>query len=509
MNYLSDMSGARKSITAIPVLPWMPSLTSCAFLLPLVLLYWQVGGRSALLSDPNTGVHVRTGEWILVHHAVPRQDVFSFSIQGQAWCDWEWLSDVLYGLLHRSNGLAAIVAASMAVLCLMSVVTYRTARFHARPAIAFAVTCLVMLTTTIHWLARPHLFSWLFLSVFCWVVESSRVTGRRSCLIVLPLLMALWANIHPGFVAGLVLLAVWSVAAIVNWGATGLQRTAAHPGTVQEWGRWVGFAGLACLGATLANPYGVELHRHVLWYLFSPSSVTAHVTEWLSPDFHNPRLYWFELLLPFCAAAGLRSGLQRNLAWRVLSLGGIHLALTAVRNVPICAILCAAPVASLIEEVVARYRLGIPPEGAALQMFSPLASGGVYLGVASLLILGGCCSTSLKLAPQSSVPAGLVERLPPGRLFTTDSWADYLIYVNPAQQVFFDGRNDVYGPTFVEEYLTVIEAKPGWRDALMKYRITVVLVPTKSAIGAALASSLEWRLSYADTVIAVFKRSEM
>lgn len=508
MNCFSEMSGARKSITAIPVLRWMPSLTSCAFLLPLVLLYWQVGGRSALLSDPNTGVHVRTGEWILAHHAVPRQDVFSFTIPGQAWCDWEWLSDVLFGLLHRTNGLAAIVAASMAVLCLISVVTYRTVRLHARPVIAFAVTCLVMLATTIHWLARPHLFSWLFLAIFCWVVESSRVTGKRSCLIVLPLIMTLWVNVHPGFVAGLVLLAVWSIAAIANWGANGVQRTAPHARTGQEWGGWVIFAGLACLGATLANPYGVELHRHVLWYLFSPLSVTAHVMEWLSPDFHNPRLYWFELLLPFCAAAGLRSGLQRNLAWCVLSLGGIHLALAGVRNVPICAILCAAPVASLIEEAVARYRLRIPAEGAALQMFSPLASGGVYLGVASLLILGGCCST-LKLAPQSSVVASLVDRLPPGRLFTTDSWADYLIYVNPRQQVFFDCRNDVYGPIFVEEYLTVMEAKPGWRETLTKYRIRVVLVPRTSAIAAALASSVEWRLSYADKAIALFKRSEM
>ena len=39
-----------------------PSLTSLAFLLPVVLLYWQVGGPSALVADPNTGVHVQAGE---------------------------------------------------------------------------------------------------------------------------------------------------------------------------------------------------------------------------------------------------------------------------------------------------------------------------------------------------------------------------------------------------------------------------------------------------------------
>src|SRR5215831_2175822 len=93
---------------------WTPSLSSVASLLPLVLLYWQVGGPSALLSDPNTGLHVRTGEWILVHRTVPREDLFSFSIQGRAWCDWEWLSDLLYALLYRWEGIAEIASASLA-----------------------------------------------------------------------------------------------------------------------------------------------------------------------------------------------------------------------------------------------------------------------------------------------------------------------------------------------------------------------------------------------------------
>ena len=88
------------------VLRLTPSLASGVFLLPLVLLYWQLGGPSALLSDPNTGVHVRTGEWILAHHAAPKKDLFSFSMQGRAWCDWEWLSDALYAFLYRWNGLA-------------------------------------------------------------------------------------------------------------------------------------------------------------------------------------------------------------------------------------------------------------------------------------------------------------------------------------------------------------------------------------------------------------------
>jgi hypothetical protein len=84
---------ARDSVEAIP--GCLPSLSSLAFLLPVVLLYWQLGSPSSLLTDPSTGVHVRTGDWVLAHHEVPRHGLFSFSLGNKRWCDWEWLSDEL------------------------------------------------------------------------------------------------------------------------------------------------------------------------------------------------------------------------------------------------------------------------------------------------------------------------------------------------------------------------------------------------------------------------------
>src|SRR5947207_9943761 len=109
----------------------LPSLTSLAFTLPVVLLYWQLGGPAAMLADPNTGVHVRAGEWILRHRAIPRQDLFSFTLAGRAWCDWEWLSDLIYGGRYQVDGLSAIVAFHLALLCITSLTVYRTAHLRA------------------------------------------------------------------------------------------------------------------------------------------------------------------------------------------------------------------------------------------------------------------------------------------------------------------------------------------------------------------------------------------
>jgi len=97
-----------------------------------------------------------------------------------------------------------------------------------------------------------------------------------------------------------------------------------------------------------------------------------------------------------------------------------------------------------------------------------------------------------------------IAHLPGGRLFTTDRWADYLIYVEPGRQVFFDCRNDLYGLEFVSAYQTVMTASQGWQEVLGRYGLTVALVPEDSAISTALSGSPDWRLSYHDAVAAVY-----
>src|SRR5215469_15510757 len=462
---------------------WSPSLASVASLLPLVLLYWQVGGPSALLSDPNTGLHVRTGEWILVHRAAPKKDLFSFSIQGRAWCDWEWLSDVLYALLYRWDGLAGIARASLALLSGMAVVIYHTACVYARPAIALAVTFLTVAATTVHWLARPHLFSWLLLAIFVWFFEKFRVTGRKACLLPMPVLMVVWANLHPGFVAGLVALATWVLGAVIDWVKNVRQKNIPRAKQLRESIFRLGLISLTCLATTLVNPYGLELHRHVLWYLFSPSSVTTHVNEWLSPDFHNPRLYWFALLVPACAAAGFRSAARTQFAWSAMSLGSLFLALIAVRNVPLCAVLCTAPVASFVEETIGQLRPCLAPRA---RRRAPNSGHNRTIASCALAVAGLSLSgvEQPHLAPECSIATAVAAHLRPGRLFTTDFWADYLIFMDPSRRVFIDCRNDLYGPDLVDAYLRVMEARPGWQEILTKYSISVALVPRTSAISA-------------------------
>src|SRR5438477_2894228 len=95
---------------------FVPSLTDC---LCATLLAWLFlgGGGKMLLSDGDTGWHIRTGDYILAHHAVPRQDLFTFTRPNEPWFAWEWLTDILFSWLHSGWGLKAVAMAAGMVLC--------------------------------------------------------------------------------------------------------------------------------------------------------------------------------------------------------------------------------------------------------------------------------------------------------------------------------------------------------------------------------------------------------
>jgi hypothetical protein len=120
-----------------------------------------------------------------------------------------------------------------------------------------------------------------------------------------------------------------------------------------------------------------------------------------------------------------------------------------------------------------------------------------------LAALAGVSVSRVRLGERSAIPIAANQHLPSGRLFTTEQWADYLIYAKPGRKVFFDGRNDFYGRAFVSSYLAVMAAQPGWQQTFERYGVTVALVPTGSPLSAAL-SCARWRKIYRDADAAVF-----
>jgi hypothetical protein len=188
------------TVRSVPVL-LIPSLSDCLFLAILLWVFAAGSGWSVLLADGDTGWHIRTGEYILDTRSVPVHDLFSFSKAGQPWFAWEWLSDVIFALLYRAWGLKGVVAFTGLVLSFSSALLYRYMMWRgANLLAALGATLLAAGASTVHYLARPHIFTLLGLTAAVWVLERDRHRPGRAVWWLVPM-TAVWTNLHGGFLA--------------------------------------------------------------------------------------------------------------------------------------------------------------------------------------------------------------------------------------------------------------------------------------------------------------------
>ncbi len=528
--FASALTKRRRSARiSAAVFGFLPSVTDLAFLLPFIALFWCTNGVGWLLSDSDTGWHIRTGDWILQHGSIPRTDPFSFTRFGQTWIAWEWLWDVAMAVAHRLGGLGAVVLVCMLLLGVTSVSVYRnTLLASGHRFIAIVLTWIAMSASSVHWLARPHLITPLMSSIFLGVLSDAERSGNARKLWILPALTMLWANLHAGFIVALGLIGTYALAGAVDRLFDRQVRIA------RIVPRQYAVLILMCILASVINPYGLDLYVHITHYL-GCSFYWERISEFRSVDFHSPTAAYFETLLILAVASAAHHLKRRRTTHTLLLLSWSHLALFSVRNIPIFAAISVPSVGWAIKEWiegaqthwkgswVCGLRDAIGSLEADLRAMS-LKRKGVYMHAvvsiavlvfASILYHPGRSKTFVPEFDGSRFPMDAATFLSDRpqfsgmRLYSNWQWGGYLIYrLWPGLKVFNDGRTDFYGPEFVEEGTRVWEARPDWAETLAQYSVDAALVPTQSALATVLRERVDWELIYEDRVSVLFRKVE-
>ncbi|MCA9970211.1 MAG: hypothetical protein KC425_08345, partial [Anaerolineales bacterium] len=300
------------------------------FVLLFVAALFAMGVRETL--DPDMWWHLRTGESIL-QHGIPRQDVFSFTVPHHAWVTHEWLAQVCMWLVYQAAGLPSLIVVFAALIALTYWLLYVTCE--GRPFLAAFVVLLAAMASAIVWGARPQIFNLLLTALFVLILERVR-RGQWPArwLWSLPLLTLLWANLHSGYLLGVVLVGTYAV------GEAAQRLLWPRDARARPWRLIAQLSGVALVSflAAALNPNGVALWTYPFETLSSPS-MQAFIQEWHPPDF-NLRIFW-----PFAALLGLGVlsfvfSPRRPTAAELLLFGGTAwAALTSARNVPLFAII--------------------------------------------------------------------------------------------------------------------------------------------------------------------------
>jgi hypothetical protein len=475
-----------------PLIRVMPSLTDVAFIMPLVFLFGALGGVQQMMGDGDTGWHIRAGQWMIENGRLPERDLFSFTMPDRHWMAWEWGWDVLFASLYNLGGMPAVVLASLIVLCLTFALLYRLVLSRSgNPLVSIGLTLLAAAGSTVHWLARPHIFTLLGTVVYLAVLERARTKELvKLHIAALILLMVIWTNLHGGFAVGIVIAGAYAVGC-------------------RSWK----FAALTagCFAATFVNPFGWQLHRHIWEYLRDPR-LTNQIAEFQAPNMQLSGAGFFETMLIAGIVTAGWCVMRRRWTDALLIAGWAHLSLLVVRNIPIFMIVAAPIVGAGIADWMARRpfsKLAAWLKDAgneAMEMERPWRLHAVSAAALVLLVLA-------MFAPQPAqafraeydskkYPARAIEQLTwlsDARVFTDDEWGDYLIYrLYPGTKVFIDGRSDFYGAKFAEEYTRISGVQHDWERLLLQHQVNAVLLPVSAPLAGALKESNRWKVYYDD-----------
>jgi hypothetical protein len=466
-------------------------------------------GYSTFFRDSDTGWHIRTGEMILRTGSLPHTDPFSFTRGGTPWFAWEWLSDVLMGAVHQTAGLTGI---AMLYALAIAAGVWLWFRLNWDVAGNFLLACALaspMLSTcNIHWLARPHVFSWVFFLAAVRFCERLFAPLSRAQMVAVAIGAALWTNIHASFFFAPLIPLVW---ALGTWVRGWIWEPDVQPRPLRGYLQMSAIAA----AATLLNPYGWQLHLHVARYLLD-RDLLDRIGEFQSFNFHAEGALPITIALAIAMAGAVCSLARRRPEHFMLSALLVVTALRSARALPLVALLSLPLANGAITGSLASAR-GLAPAvrrfldsfltyGERLRLLDARNSGALAGAAACLLFAfimkapGIVAATGFPADQFPVAAASTLGGLPlQARVFAPDKFGGYLIYkFNGTRKVFFDGRSDFYGAGFLKNYGRIVQVRPDWESLFAQFRFTHALLPNNYSLVGVLRQQ-GWKQMYSDS----------
>jgi len=498
---------------AINARPFAPSLLRYAPGLVALIIVIADSGQT---TDTDLWGHLRFGQAVIAQHHLILKDPYSYTMYGSLWSNHEWLTEVVMAAAYNVLGVVglklwkfACVAATMLLVVTGLAETRATATAQLNTLTIVAVAMMPQMEF------RPQLFTFMLFAATLALLARDNYRGHAPLWMVIPM-MALWANLHGGFIMGIAALGLYAVTiAVRDLAAGGGLARALRLGALT----------VGALLATMVTPYGLATWNPVLHALRNPMTRVA-VTDWqpllfaILQQWHAQptgiiyMLCAVALMIAFVATVGLehRGGDSPLVAIAVVMCVA---AFVAVRNLPLAIIACALPVArhsSLLfahlrerAEAATGEKFDAPSKRSAT---SPWLAGGI---AAALAIYSGIFSPRLRM--DKPYPSGAVAFMRAhdlhGNLLADFGWGEYLIWhTAPASKVFIDGRYDtVYPFALIDRYIDFYFDRPGASAILTAYPHDFVLIPPGARAYDLMMKQTAWKMIYRDADSALFART--
>ncbi len=467
------------------------------------------------ISESDTFWHLKTGEWIIAHGAVPRVDPFSATVVGKQWLDWEWLFQVAIYVVYAWGGFNALVVGKAIVVFLTGLVLLLACRRNGAgvPLAAFLVmTALVAARARLE--VRPDVLMLLFAALTVAVLETAR-RGKPYWLLCLPLLQLIWVNVHGSFLLGIAIAAIYGVVHGIEYA------------TRRQWRGLLLIMGTLLLScaACFVNPFGIQLVRHAIEQSRNASPAGV-IGEWqptrlvllTEPNGAVQVFWWLFCLNPVVLMAVLAiKGREFPWAHALVVAAMSALALHANRFTGLYAVVTAPILAHGLGVLRARFA------GHAHSDWGE-ATAGIAAVVTAVFLIFVVVTNRWAVAESRPAKFGVgvdesivpmraltvMEKLPPGlNVFNTFLSGGPLIWkAYPQWRPFCDGRANLYGREFVDQYRRAMYDPAEWERWMRERSVSVAYIQYGTADDRSLLQYLVkshvWDMLYFDHAACIF-----
>jgi MFS family permease len=388
----------------------------------------------------------------IVNHGLIGHDPFHTIAHGQAWLNQQWLSELAFYGVVKQFGLtgltvlyAALIAAPLALLL------WLCRRKGLVAMIAVTVLYFPGLLAVIH--PRSAGFTVLAFSLLIVIVAGvwrgglmPQFAARRSlrwALVGIGLLFALWANLHGGFIAGLLLLALTAAGLLAD-------RWCKWPGAIER--RQIALLGIGGLLGLVVVSFATPLGDEIWAYLssFRNPALSLASKEWGSAFQSTPAVIYLIASAGFAGWLWLRMPKPRPLTPLIVSAGFLLFGAVSVRN-----IIFVAPVLAL-------QIFWTSPDRRARIPLIPIATAATAAAIAAfawVFLLGPAKDES----HLSSPAVAFALRHPPqhGRIATYAGVGSYLLWRTPTTRVVIDGWIEHFSAAELRGNYGILR---GWAD---------------------------------------------
>lgn len=491
-----------------------PSGPQIVFLSIFFVMAFFIGWKT--LNDSDTGFHIRAGQYIIDHHKLPTGETIFGGSAPLPWTAHEWLAEIFMGATYNVFGLTGVAMIFSTVIAVFYALLYmRIRKSGVHVGFACALLTIMIGATHWHWLARPHVFSWLLFFALHEVLEVHRRGENKILLWALPI-TALWVNIHAGWIAGGALLGVYLFADLMQ--ATDKRIRIELRAPIIARSKRLALVAVGCGAALLLNPLGLKMITFPFEFLSDPRW-SSSVVEYLSPNFQKvgdaPIGYLIIGIIALLAVS--RKGAFEIVDLITLSLF-TYLALYSVRNVHFLCVIASVSIAQVAGSVFpenimlsGKHRKK-DKEAETSQSDSNASRWHIFPAVLVILVFCMILSGQIRYDfDTESKPVGSAEFLRKhplkGNIFCGVQDGSYLNYAtNGGIKTFIDGRMDAFGIDRFMDARKIANAEPGWEDIAKKYRIDYVLVSAWYFLSKELESHPGWRLVFDDGASRIFIR---